>query len=66
VNINLNGEERIVRPGATISDLVEELGVPTRGVAVALDHVIVPRSAWAGTVVVVGARVDVVTAMQGG
>ena len=66
MNINLNGEERIVRPGATVSDLVEELGVPTRGVAVALDHVIVPRSAWARTVVAVGARVDVVTAMQGG
>jgi sulfur carrier protein len=66
VNINLNGEERIVRPGATVSDLVEELGVPTRGVAVALDHVIVPRSAWTRTVVTVGARVDVVTAMQGG
>ena len=66
MNINLNGEERIVRPGATVSDLVEELGVPSRGVAVALDHVIVPRSAWTRTVVTVGARVDVVTAMQGG
>lgn len=66
MNISLNGEERIVRPGATVNDLVEELGVPTRGVAVALDHVIVPRSAWARTVVTVGARVDVVTAMQGG
>ncbi|MBC9823005.1 sulfur carrier protein ThiS [Terrabacter sp. MAHUQ-38] len=66
MNISLNGEERIVRPGATVNDLVEELGVPTRGVAVALDHVIVPRSAWARTVVKVGARVDVVTAMQGG
>ena len=66
MNIHLNGEERIVRPGATVSDLVEELGVPSRGVAVALDHVIVPRSAWGRTVVTVGARVDVVTAMQGG
>lgn len=66
MNINVNGEEHMVRPGATVGDLVEQLGVPTRGVAVALDHVVVPRSAWASTVVTVGARVDVVTAMQGG
>jgi sulfur carrier protein len=66
LNIKINGEERIVRPGATVRDLVEELGVPSRGVAVAVDHVIVPRSAWASTPVTVGARVDVVTAMQGG
>ena len=66
MNINVNGEEHMVWPGATVGDLVEQLGVPTRGVAVALDHVVVPRSAWASTVVTVGARVDVVTAMQGG
>ena len=66
MTVHVNGEERLVRPGATVSDLVEDLGVPARGVAVALDQVIVPRSAWARTVVPVGARVEVVTALQGG
>ncbi|WP_076259030.1 sulfur carrier protein ThiS [Intrasporangium flavum] len=66
MTVHVNGEERLVRPGVTVSDLVEDLGVPARGVAVALDQVIVPRSAWARTVVQVGARVEVVTALQGG
>ena len=66
MTIHLNGVERIVRPGTTVSDLLDYLGLAPRGIAVALDQVIVPRSAWAATVVNVGARVDVVTAMQGG
>ncbi|GAB3884227.1 sulfur carrier protein ThiS [Terrabacter terrigena] len=66
MTIQLNGAERLVRPGTTVRDLLDELGLESRGIAVALDHVIVPRSAWAATVVAVGARVDVVTAMQGG
>lgn len=66
MTIHLNGAERIVRPGTTVSDLLADLGLTPRGIAVALDHVIVPRSAWAATVVTVGARVDVVTAVQGG
>jgi sulfur carrier protein len=66
VTVHVNGEERLVRPGATVHDLVEDLGVPPRGVAVAVDHVVVPRSAWARTVVPVGSRVEVVTALQGG
>lgn len=36
------------------------------GVAVAVDDVIVPRGLWASTLVRPGARVEVVTAVQGG
>ena len=36
------------------------------GVAVALDDAIVPRGLWASTPVPAGARVEVVTAVQGG
>ncbi|MGW6129337.1 sulfur carrier protein ThiS [Cellulomonas sp. NPDC055163] len=36
------------------------------GVAVAVDDVIVPRGLWATTLVRAGARVEVVTAVQGG
>ena len=37
-----------------------------RGVAVAVDRRVVPRSAWADTALVAGARVEFVTAVQGG
>jgi sulfur carrier protein len=40
-------------------------GAPT-GVAVAVDDAIVPRGLWATTLVRAGARVEVVTAVQGG
>ncbi|WP_258726160.1 sulfur carrier protein ThiS [Cellulomonas sp. NS3] len=36
------------------------------GVAVAVDDAIVPRGLWASTLVRAGARVEVVTAVQGG
>ena len=37
-----------------------------QGVAVALDGAVVPRSRWASTKVPEGARVDALTAVQGG
>lgn len=66
MTITLNGEERIVPPRITVDGLVETLGLPRRGIAVAIDHVIVPRSQWGSAVINLGAEVDVVTAMQGG
>ena len=65
--IRVNGEPREVA-GATVAQLVAELGVPAegRGVAVAVDGEVVPRGAWTATAVADGASVEVVTAVQGG
>jgi len=64
----LNGEEAEGHEGATVSALLDALGVEPqrRGVAVALDSEVVPRARWATTVVPAEARVEVLTAMQGG
>jgi sulfur carrier protein len=62
----VNGEPRELEPGTTVAALVEALGMPPRGVAVALDGEIVSRSDWDERPVPDGARVEVVTAMQGG
>jgi sulfur carrier protein len=66
--IRVNGIERDAPAGATVAELVAELGVPAagRGVAVALDGEVVPRSAWDRTAVPDGAAVEIVTAVQGG
>lgn len=66
--IRVNGQEREGIEGATVADLVAELGVPAggRGVAVALDGEVVPRGAWDRTAVPDGAAVEIVTAVQGG
>ena len=65
--IVLNGEPR-ERDGATIVELLAELGVEerARGVAVAVNGEIVPRTEWQRVRVDDGDRVEALSAMQGG
>jgi len=49
----------------TVGALLASLGFPDRGVAVAMDDSLLPRSNWA-TALFDGARLEVVTAVQGG
>ena len=65
----LNGEERTIAPGTTVEVLVEQLAGGAsggRGMAVALDGVVVPHSAWDSTNLGAGASVEIVVAVQGG
>jgi sulfur carrier protein len=64
--IIINGEPSDVAPGATLSELLARLGAPDRGVAVAVDAEVVPRGSWETFAVADGARVEVLTAVQGG
>jgi sulfur carrier protein len=68
MNVTVNGEPRLLAPGATVASVVELLDVApqARGVAVALDGEVVSRSRWSETEVREGARVEVVAAIQGG
>ncbi|RMG44379.1 MAG: sulfur carrier protein ThiS [Acidobacteria bacterium] len=63
----VNGESRRVAAGHLV-ELLRELGYDPegRGLAVAVDGVVVPRSRWVETVLRPGARVDIVGAVQGG
>ena len=49
----------------TVAALLKSLGFPDRGIAVALDLSMLPRSDWT-TRLFEGARLEVVTAVQGG
>jgi len=64
----LNGEERELRDGARLADAISAAGAPEdrRGVAVAVDGEVVPRSEWEFKKVADGARVEVLQAVQGG
>jgi sulfur carrier protein len=64
--VQVNGSEREVPDGATVAELLAALGVPTRGVAVAVDGVVVPKTDHDHKVVPDGAEVEVLTAVQGG
>jgi sulfur carrier protein len=65
--IFVNGEPR-EHAGATVADLLADLGVETsaRGVAVAVDGEVIPRAEWDERRVNEGERVEALSAMQGG
>jgi sulfur carrier protein len=65
VKLMVNDEELEVDDGTTISGLLDTLGFPDRGIAVAVNWSVLPRSQW-DSAVPDGARVEVVTAVQGG
>ncbi|HXO56327.1 MAG TPA: sulfur carrier protein ThiS [Mycobacterium sp.] len=63
--IRINAEQVEVDDHMTVAALLQSLGYPDRGVAVAVDQTVVPRSSWA-TKLSDGATIEVVTAVQGG
>ena len=65
MKVTVNDDEVSVDAGTTVAALLHALGFPDRGVAVALNWAVLPRSQW-DSAVPDGARVEVVTAVQGG
>lgn len=64
--IELNGELRPLRSGATVRDLVEvELRIAAERVAVELNRALLPRTQW-DRVLAGGDRVEIVTFVGGG
>jgi len=66
-SIRVNGQDEPLA-AATLAALLEEKAVDTgqRGIAVALNGAIVPRSAWPQTKLSAGDNVEIVRARQGG
>jgi sulfur carrier protein len=67
LEIRVNGQDTSVA-AATIAELLaaQVVDVGRRGVAVALNGSVVPRSAWGETALRPGDSVEIVRAMQGG
>ncbi|HWF28515.1 MAG TPA: sulfur carrier protein ThiS [Mycobacterium sp.] len=61
----VNEKQVEVDEQTTVAALLESLGFPDRGIAVAMDLSLLPRSDWT-TKLFDGARLEVVTAVQGG
>jgi sulfur carrier protein len=64
----VNGESSEIQAGETIAAVLNSLGLDSgaRGVAVAVDGEVVPRVCWEMFALAEDARVEVLTAMQGG
>jgi sulfur carrier protein len=63
--VTVNDEAVEVDEQTTVASLLDRLGFPEKGIAVAVDWTVLPRSDW-HTALTDGARVEVVTAVQGG
>jgi sulfur carrier protein len=68
MKVLLNGREAELAEDATVLTALESLDLPAagRGVAVAVDAEVVPRTRWNTHRLDEGARVEVLRAIQGG
>lgn len=66
MHVLINGEQCELAAGASVAEALSALGLPGSGVAVAVDGEVVRRSAWPSTPLAEGARLEVLTAVQGG
>ncbi len=68
MKVVLNGEAAELPDDATVAAVLDRLDVAAdgRGLAVAVDAEVVPRTRWEDTPLHEGARVEIVHAVQGG
>ena len=67
MTVRVNDKPRAIANAATLTHLLGELGLTERrGVAVAVNDVVVPRLTWSAHALAEGDRVLVIQATQGG
>lgn len=65
MQLKVNNTDRECRSG-NITDLIAELSLPSKGIAVAVNKKMVPRAEWAGHVLKDGDEIIVIKAVCGG
>lgn len=66
LQIQLNGEPKILQNATTLAELVTELGLDTRKIAIEQNRVIVPKSAYANTPLSPADEIEIVAFIGGG
>ncbi|MCI0358655.1 MAG: sulfur carrier protein ThiS [Planctomycetaceae bacterium] len=66
VNVFVNGQPWQVAGGTTVADLLAQLGLPTRGIAVEVNQAIVPRARHGEQPLQDGDQLEVVSLVGGG
>lgn len=64
--VSLNGEERRMPEGMSVTELLEQIGLDRRKVAVERNEAIVPRSAYGETTLRDGDKLEIVHFIGGG
>lgn len=66
LQVHANGKPVEVPADATVVTLLQQLGFDGRGVAVERNRAVVPRAAWATTMLAEGDRLEIVGFVGGG
>jgi sulfur carrier protein len=66
IAVSVNGSPDADAVGSTVTDLVARWCPSPKGIAVARNGDVVPRSRWDRTVLVAGDHIEIVTATAGG
>lgn len=66
MNIIINDEQRALRPAITLSELLNELGYPQPGTALAVNQCVIPRDRWPTQTLNEGDELVIFQAIAGG
>ena len=66
MRLTVNGEYRTVDDAVSVADLIAQVTTQAKGIAVAVNGAVVPRSAWQYRPLSDGDAIEVLTAVQGG
>ena len=66
MEIRVNDQPKEVAEGTTVAQLLEQMGIPTAGTAVARNDAVVRKAQHAETVLENGDRIEIIRAVAGG
>jgi thiamine biosynthesis protein ThiS len=66
LRVTINGEEKQIADGLTVTALLHQLALPSDRVAIERNRDILPRSQWPATAVQPGDTFEIVTLVGGG
>lgn len=66
MNIAINGEPRTLEDGLTLQQLISQLGLENKRLAIEVNHEIVPRSEHASYILKPDDKIEIVQAIGGG
>ncbi|WP_165041112.1 sulfur carrier protein ThiS [Dysgonomonas sp. ZJ709] len=64
--IKLNGQNHEIKERATIASFIEDLGLKSQGIAIAIDYEVIPKNEWAKTILSENDELMLIQAVSGG
>lgn len=66
MNITINGKDITLTDGASVADALEAAGIEPKGIAIALNDIVVPKDRIAATILSESDRILIIKAFYGG